>query len=898
LKKLTAIILALSLIISSNYCIFAEDSFVVSLQTARTLIYDANSYYEMADVVKTEEDFYLFFCIDKTLDLSAYQLKLYYDKNFVELVKDNGTGSLIPMVDTIFDEYGTIISVGDAPVKFDSLFSQPHLQAFNICSTSEDGRGQIDYLVSLKGDTTVFPAKTEPPYYRLASIHFRVKQTAPEGQALFSLETDRYKAGVTLFNKEGRKFAYSADATKIINIHTVMPAVPLPPVASYDYNYAEKKWYLSLAKEDDPTVEILYKTTFNGTFVNYTIPIALDEYTIIYSHTQRTRGDYTADSTTITFATPTVAANPPPGGYDTAPANISLYSVPSGYDVYYTTDVSIIEPADIATLTKYISGSPIPFPANSSDLAIKTILGKDGVLFGDSFKTLNYTIRPNAPVASPNGGTHTSSVAVTLNSTTADCAIYYTLDGITDPVPPVSIDTAPTPPTIKYDGVSPINIKTTSKLKAIAVKDSRISSVASFEYTIVPPSSGGGGGGGGTKTVYKYVTIESILSELKYKVIDGKAVYEIPRIEGETSGDYEIITDAPQDEIEIKFTLQDIINGARGLKKISIKTKTDTFTLPFYNIDYPLAVEASKGIKPIDVPVTLTYSRKEDESSLLDNAELVKGSKFYSYKLTSYIDTVPFPMKYLIGYAQYIIPANEMQNGKTPIGIAMNGNIIQTPLFVGKTADAKESVVLRTLSDHPVCITYGDKRTYNDITDGWFQNDIERLSTIRIVNGRPGGFEPNIFITRAELSAMITRALGAVMKDTTATAFKDLDKTHWSYYEANNAQKWSLINGYPDFTFRAEKPITRLETIQMLANALSYTNRDAFVNTVESGKYLSGITDAEQIESWAVPSVTMIIKYGIIKGYEDGTIRPNNNVTRAEAATLIARLLKNFELIN
>ncbi len=878
MKKLTILILTLFLIAISNYCTFADGtSYEVSLQTAKTLNYDDQYYYTTANVVQPLQDFYLFFCINDPTEVSGYNFKLYYDTNLVELVKDDGTGSLISL------------NAVDKPVSFSSLF--PSTSYIDKMNTFDLGTGEINYSVGLSSGA-VFPTKNEDPYYRLASMHFRVKQTnGVDRQATFFLETDKFKGEVALNNKVGLSVAYSINITKIINIHSFIPVLPFPPIATYEYNFAENKWYLTLTKEDDPTVKIWYTKTLGGSPIEYTIPISLDEAAIIYSYTQRIRGTTTAESATITFSTPSVAANPPPGRYDTAPESIRLYSEPGGYDVYYTIDNTVTAPADITKLTKFDLSAPITFPANSNDLTIKTILGKNGVLIGSNFKTLNYSIRPNKPVANPNGGTHTSSVAVVfreIDQLTKGCTIYYTLDGST-----------PTTASALFDGVSPINITSTLTLKAIAVKDNRQSDVSQFTYTINPPSSGGGGGGGGGSTiVYKYISVEKILSELKYKVIDGKAVYEIPNIEGELSGDYIITTDATQAEIEIKFTLQHIIDGAKGLKKLIINTKTDSFILPFYNIDYPLAVEASKGIKPIDVPVTLTYSRKDGESSLIDNANLTKDSIFYSYKLTSFIDKVAFSMKYLVGYAQYIMLAPEVPSGKTPLGIAMNGNIIQTPMYLDKTTAGKESVVLRTLSDHPVCIVYGDKRTYTDIDGNWSQKSIERLSTMRIVNGRPEGFTPDTNITRAELSAMISRAMGAVMKDTVATAFSDLDKTHWSYYEANNAQKWNLIHGYPDFTFKPEQSVTRLETIQMIANALSYTNRDALVNTTEAGKYLLGITDAEEIESWAVPSVVMALKYGIIRGYEDGSLRPNSPITRAETVTLIGRLLENFKLIN
>lgn len=880
--------LALALI--TSYHVSAEDSFSVSLQTSKTFNYDSAYYYALADVVKPGDDFYLFFCIEDFKDyqtvspaknISGYTFKLYYDTSAVELVKDDGTGtgSLIPMVDT------------DDPVNVTGLFNGLSFQT-KPTNTSDTSNGVIEYYTSILGGG-VFPTKAdEVPYYRLASMHFKVKSSATKEQAQFSLETDKYKNGTLLYGSEGQSFAYSATATKTINIHTYASTL-LPPIGTYKYE--NNKWYLTLKNATDEIVPIWYTTNISDVPTEYTDRIPLDTVSAIYAYTKRIIGNNTENSIAVTFATPTVGANPPPGVYDTAPGNIILYSIPpDGYDVYYTTDNS--------PFIKFDPLLPIRFPTDGSVLTIQTKLGIiGGGPIDSTLKMLTYSIHPKKPVANPIGGSFTSSVAVRFiesEQTTKGCTIYYTLDGTTDPVPPQSDETPPTPPTMKFDG-SPINITSTSTLRAIAVKDGKESPPAPFTYTIIPPSSGGGGGGGGgTTTVYKYISIEKLLTELKYKVIDGKAVYTIPNIEGDLSGDYAITTDATQDEIEIKFTLQNIIDGARGLKKFIITTKTDTFILPFYNIDYPLAVKACNGINPKDVPVTLTYSRKTGESSLIDNADLTKDSKFYSYTLTSYIDKVAFPMRYLVGYAQYILPVPKVPSEKTLLGAAINGNIIQTPLYMDKTIAGKESVTLRTLSDHPVCMVYGDKRTYSDIEGDWSQKNIERLATLRIVNGRPEGFTPETFITRAELSAMISRALGAVMKDTVATPFKDLDKIHWSYYEANNAQNWNLIQGYPDFTFKPEQQVTRLETIQMIANAIKYTNRDAFVNTTEAGKYLSGIIDAESIESWAIPSVVMTLKYEIIKGYEDGSIRPNNPITRAETVTLIKRLLENFKLIN
>ncbi|WP_337100490.1 S-layer homology domain-containing protein [Paenibacillus sp. YIM B09110] len=104
---------------------------------------------------------------------------------------------------------------------------------------------------------------------------------------------------------------------------------------------------------------------------------------------------------------------------------------------------------------------------------------------------------------------------------------------------------------------------------------------------------------------------------------------------------------------------------------------------------------------------------------------------------------------------------------------------------------------------------------------------------------------------------------------------------HWA--ESNIiAMSRSIVRGYPDNTFRPDNTVTRAEFAVMLIKALKPEGIGAALT----------FTDAAQIGSWAEKEVSLAVKLGIIKGYTDGSFRPDKEISRAEMAAIIARALK------
>ncbi|MBB6672915.1 S-layer homology domain-containing protein [Cohnella nanjingensis] len=97
--------------------------------------------------------------------------------------------------------------------------------------------------------------------------------------------------------------------------------------------------------------------------------------------------------------------------------------------------------------------------------------------------------------------------------------------------------------------------------------------------------------------------------------------------------------------------------------------------------------------------------------------------------------------------------------------------------------------------------------------------------------------------------------------------------------EIAKAVSLGIVFGYPDGTFRPDGNVTRAEFASMLVRGLSSEAEGAPLVFKDKG----------QIGAWAAKAVGQAVKLGIIHGYEDGTFRPNANITHAEMISMVIR---------
>ena len=145
--------------------------------------------------------------------------------------------------------------------------------------------------------------------------------------------------------------------------------------------------------------------------------------------------------------------------------------------------------------------------------------------------------------------------------------------------------------------------------------------------------------------------------------------------------------------------------------------------------------------------------------------------------------------------------------------------------------------------------------------------------------------KPQGNITRAEVATIFYRLLKDEVREeieTDVNSFPDVNADDWFNVTVSSLANMNAISGYEDGTFRPNEPITRAE---LAAMAMRFY--DAFEAEYEEGTFL----DVEGDE-WYDDAIAAAAELGILGGYPDGTVRPNNNITRAETCAIVNRVLE------
>ena len=143
----------------------------------------------------------------------------------------------------------------------------------------------------------------------------------------------------------------------------------------------------------------------------------------------------------------------------------------------------------------------------------------------------------------------------------------------------------------------------------------------------------------------------------------------------------------------------------------------------------------------------------------------------------------------------------------------------------GNVTRAETAAILyRIMGD--ACQSYykTNSSSYSDVARGdWYNTYVATLENAGvIVDTRTNGkFRPNDAITRAELASMIAQFAG--LESASAAKFNDVGSRYWAAEEIAIAAKMGWINGYPDGSFRPDRNVTRAELMAMVNRALGRT---------------------------------------------------------------------------
>ncbi|MER2190292.1 MAG: S-layer homology domain-containing protein [Solibacillus sp.] len=162
--------------------------------------------------------------------------------------------------------------------------------------------------------------------------------------------------------------------------------------------------------------------------------------------------------------------------------------------------------------------------------------------------------------------------------------------------------------------------------------------------------------------------------------------------------------------------------------------------------------------------------------------------------------------------------------------------------------------------------------------------DIHYLLEKKVISADKKSYGIRDIVTREEVAVMVAKAVGL---DGTprATKFSDVKKSNPNSGYIQSAVEAGIINGYTDGTFKPNTKVTRGHMAAFISRAFDLPNGSKTFKDVKKGH-----TAFEAVSRLAAAKITT--------GYEDGTFKPNNHLTRAHISAFLARAIQYIERTN
>ncbi len=215
------------------------------------------------------------------------------------------------------------------------------------------------------------------------------------------------------------------------------------------------------------------------------------------------------------------------------------------------------------------------------------------------------------------------------------------------------------------------------------------------------------------------------------------------------------------------------------------------------------------------------------------------------------------------------------------------------PAITANLRDGRAESVMRVPHNSIYAVMETEPVKFADMTAHWSKSEVERMASKRIVSGVSKTiYAPDRPITRAEFTALLVRALG-IRTEAAAVGnvFEDVPASAWYAAVIEAGARSELIAGVSGTRFAPDNRITREQIAVMLANARMLVI-DGAAKTKQPTNALSKFDDAAQISSWARDAVAEAVAAGIIQGVDGDRLAPAATATRAQAAVMLERLLR------
>lgn len=279
----------------------------------------------------------------------------------------------------------------------------------------------------------------------------------------------------------------------------------------------------------------------------------------------------------------------------------------------------------------------------------------------------------------------------------------------------------------------------------------------------------------------------------------------------------------------------DVLYDGQVVRQLSFRVYE---TIPKFSVQ-PTSLSIEKG-KVAQVTVTARDVNGKD---------LVLPPNAISYKITPALGTVS--------------PTGQIKINKSPqmmeghLTVTIGSNVKQVPITVPGTI-------------------------FSDVSDRYiYKDEVLTLADRKIINGyEDGTFRPSATLTRAHAAVILSRALQLPVGKAPNPNFKDVDPSYVYYDEIAAVVEAGMMDGKANRQFDPSGHVTRAQIAKMLTEGFH----------LEAKGNGPKFSDVKQ-DAWSAPYIAALTTNGVASGYEDGTFKPNEPITRIHLGLFLLTLL-------
>lgn len=338
--------------------------------------------------------------------------------------------------------------------------------------------------------------------------------------------------------------------------------------------------------------------------------------------------------------------------------------------------------------------------------------------------------------------------------------------------------------------------------------------------------------------------------------------------------------------------------------QLVIQTASASYTLPASQINIDsVSRQLGTSISLSDIKVSVSIAEPTDATVKVVAAAAADGG------FTVQVPSVDFAITCTCsGQTVDVSSFNSYVERMIAIPSGVDPNKITTGIVVkpdGTTYHVPTKVILNqgayyavinSLTNSTYTIVYHPV-SFSDVTNHWAKDAVNDMGSRMVVFGDDNGrYNPDNKITRAEFAAIVVRALG-LAPGTGISSFKDVASSDWYNSYVITASANGIIKGYDANTFAPNELITREQAMTMIARAMKITGIKSSLTDSEVSALLANYTDGASVSGYTKTSVANCLETGVVTGMSSTALSPKANVTRAEVAVMVQRMLQKSGLI-